>query len=522
MLDLVSVGLAVPATLLISAPLWPSPQLRNSAARLRSAITRLAGLQFLLAIALLASLAARGFEPIEMTVPGIERLAALSFYLDGVSSLMLVLVSFVGCTICRYSVRYLDGEHSQIRYFQWTGSTIGAVCLLVVSGNLLMFMACWIATSIGLHQLLLHYGHRPVARRAAWTKFTISRLGDAALIAACIIIYSEFQTLQFSSLFTKLELLSGTNSRIQWASWLLVVGAVTKSAQFPFHTWLPLTMETPTPVSALMHAGIVNAGGYLIIRTSPLVALSPVSMTALALVGAVTACFAAVVMLTQTSVKKSLAYSTIAQMGFMMLQCGLGAFSAAMLHILAHSLYKAHAFLSSGSVMTQRRATEGIKTDTAPLAWSIVAVTFCTIAAFLVMAFLVLGVNINEKPGGLLLGGILCLALTQWASRTMQARNIQLTLRSLSVAGALCLAYVGCFAAVDGMIAGSLPVAIPNAGAWLIAAVAGGGFVGMYVLHLAITRSTQPPWMQALYVHASNGFYVESVMRRVFGPLLNA
>ena len=247
-------------------------------------------------------------------------------------------------------------NQTQGQYFAWTGFTIGAVSLMVISGNLLMFVVCWVMTSLGLHQLLLHYGHRPAAQRAAWTKFTISRIGDAALLAAIVVIYSEFKTLHFAELFAAVgSSPDAATAATSVAGFLLIVGAITKSAQFPFHTWLPQTMETPTPVSALMHAGIVNAGGYLIIRTSPMVSLTPWALSLLAVIGGVTACFAAVVMLTQTSVKKSLAYSTIAQMGFMMLQCGLGAFSAAMLHIVAHSLYKAYAFLSSGNVIEEQR-----------------------------------------------------------------------------------------------------------------------------------------------------------------------
>ena len=145
---------------------------------------------------------------------------------------------------------------------------------------------------------------------------------------------------------------STRTSELTWLCLSLVCGAMLKSAQFPFHSWLPDTMETPTPVSALMHAGIINAGGFLIVRLSPLVTLSPLSLHILAVVGAFTAIFASLVMMTQASVKRMLAFSTIAQMGFMMLQCGVGAFSIAVLHIVAHSLYKAHAFLSSGSVVS--------------------------------------------------------------------------------------------------------------------------------------------------------------------------
>ena len=127
---------------------------------------------------------------------------AATVYYDGVASLMLTLVSFVGWVICRYSIRYLDGEADQGRYFRWTAFTIGAVSLTVISGNLLMFVASWVMTSLGLHHLLLHYGHRPAAQRAAWTKFTISRFGDVSLIVAIAILYAEFKTLDFAELFT--------------------------------------------------------------------------------------------------------------------------------------------------------------------------------------------------------------------------------------------------------------------------------------------------------------------------------
>ncbi len=327
--------LILPAAILAALVCLPNSWVNSRVGAFRQFVTQIAGLQFAIAGCFAVAHAA-GWVPVIHAVLASfagELPIAVTVYYDGVASLMLALVSFVGWVICRYSIRYLDGEATQGRYFRWTAFTIGAVSLMVISGNLLMFVATWVMTSLGLHQLLMHYGHRPAAKRAAWTKFTISRIGDAALVAAIVILYSEFKTLDFAELFAVAGSLASVTPAMHVAGFLLVAGAVTKSAQFPFHTWLPQTMETPTPVSALMHAGIVNAGGYLIIRTSPLVSLTPSALTTLAIIGGVTACFAAVVMLTQTSVKKSLAYSTIAQMGFMMLQCGLGAFSAAMLHI---------------------------------------------------------------------------------------------------------------------------------------------------------------------------------------------
>ena len=269
-------------------------------------------------------------------------------------------------------------------------------------------------------------------------------------------------------------------------------------------------METPTPVSALMHAGIVNAGGYLMIRTSPLVSLAPHSLTFLAMVGGLTACFGAVVMLSQNSIKKSLAYSTIAQMGFMMLQCGLGAYSAAMLHILAHSLYKAHAFLSSGSVMAHRAAVGSTRQPSGSPDWTKVLITCAVIAGMLGASFATVGVDVSEKPGGLLLGGVVCLALTYWVSLSIQTGSHSLLAWSLIIAGALCLTYAGSFAAIDSIVSSSLPAETVNLGDWLVIAIVGFGFVGMYLLQ-AMLSSMRPRrrWVNALYVHASNGFYLE-------------
>jgi NAD(P)H-quinone oxidoreductase subunit 5 len=438
-----------------------------------------------------------------------------------VSCLMLTLVSFISWVMCQYSIRYLDGEATQGSYFRWTSLTIGSVCLMVVAGNLLMFIVAWVMTSLGLHKLLLHYGHRPAARRAAWTKFTISRIGDVALVVAAALIYSQFQTLEFAELFAMVGSLTSVTVETQVAGFLLVVGAITKSAQFPFHTWLPQTMETPTPVSALMHAGIVNAGGYLMIRTSPLVALTPWALTVLAIVGGVTACFAAVVMMTQTSVKKSLAYSTIAQMGFMLLQCGIGAYSAAMLHIVAHSLYKAHAFLSSGSVIAERAASRGSLFAPNQIHWSKLTAVGLSLIAILSTSLAVLGIDLTNKPGGLLLGGLLCLAMTHWIAQVMRSGSYVMWIRSIAVASGLCVVYSASFGAVDAFIAASLPVFSVPKTFGLVTGFIASSFLGLLILQVALTSGRGAAFLNKWHIHASNGFYVESTLRRVFGPLLN-
>lgn len=528
--DAFALILSLPALLLIANLCVSSRWANQNVLGYRKVITTVAAIQFLVA-AVFAVSQLIGWIPQLSSVlvsSGDSAALAATIYYDGVASLMLALVSFVGWVTCRYSIRYLDGESTQGRYFKWAAFTIGSVSLMIVSGNLLMFVVCWVLTSLGLHQLLMHYGHRPAAKRAAWTKFTISRLGDAALISSIAILYSQFNTLDFAELFETAGAITEPTVAMMAAAALLVAGAITKSAQFPFHTWLPQTMETPTPVSALMHAGIVNAGGYLIIRTSPLVSLAPWALTFLAVIGAITACGAAVIMLTQTSVKKSLAYSTIAQMGFMMLQCGLGAYSAAMLHILAHSLYKAHAFLSSGSVMADRYATQvAIQPDASAeqnvSPFGLVAAPIAIVASLLV-AFWAFGVDPLAKSGGLLLGGVLCLAMTHWVWRVMAVAkaspsNAGLVPRSLAIAAGLCTLYVACFVSVDAVVAASTPVASGPQLGWFVAAVVVAGFAGMFALQIHLQSNTGLASMTRWRIHASNGFYLENALRRVFGAL---
>lgn len=547
-------GVGLPSAMMIAAGLMPSSLANAHVKTARTWITRLAGIQFALAVIVAVGwvIGGAGLRHAVLLEPSDATPLGLSVHYDGISSLMLALVSFVGWSICRYSIRYLDGEPGQGRYFRWTALTIGAVSLMVISGNLLMFVAAWVMTSLGLHQLLLQYGDRPEARRAAWTKFTISRVGDVALITASVLIFRVFGTWEFDQLFaaaeaTRLSGASGSDAfEMKAIGWLIMLGAVTKSAQVPFHSWLPLTMETPTPVSALMHAGIVNAGGYLIIRTSPLVAMSPTALATLAAFGGVTACFAAIVMMTQTSVKRSLAYSTIAQMGFMMLQCGLGAFSAAMLHILAHSLYKAHAFLGSGSVIDRRASTliqgmrsaspvggvqgavegavEGAGDADPPVGGLMQRWTdrLILIASFLITMTLYFGVmsacgiSPAAKPGGYILGFTLCLAMTYWIGRAFASDRAWVIGVAVASTAGLLVAYALGYLVVDRLIGSRTAAVTTGPLVWMIAGIVLLGFGGLFVLNQMLAGQRRSPKLDAFYVHASNGFYIDGAARRLW------
>ncbi|MFT7638588.1 MAG: NAD(P)H-quinone oxidoreductase subunit 5 [Pirellulaceae bacterium] len=521
-MELFAVALALPILCLLALACVPSYFANLHQKLLRLIVTSIVGLEFLIALLFAVAQGTSGATARSVSLLHwiVEPSVNFGIYYDSATSLMLLLVSFVGCVVSRFSIRYLDGEATQGRYFQWLGFTIGAVSLMVVAGNLMLFFVAWVMTSFGLHFLLLHYRQRPAAHRAAWTKFAISRLGDAFLIAALVVTFKTFGTFELSELFARAGEV-GTASQSKAAhvaiGWLLMLGAVTKSAQFPFHTWLPDTMETPTPVSALMHAGVVNAGGYLVIRMSPLVALAPSALVTLAVIGAVTACFAGIVMMTQSSVKRALAYSTIAQMGFMMLQCGLGAFSAAMLHILAHSLYKAHAFLSSGSVVSQSLATRGAKVPTASSRATfayLLAATAATVLTYLSIAHL-FGVDIAAKPGGVVMAFILLLALTTWGWRLFTLESSRAAVVGLVGVAGLCLAYVGSYLAVDYCLSTSTPVVqFPLAARLVFFSIALAFFV-LFALHTVLLRPVQPAWLAPLRVHAANGFYIDAIYHRI-------
>lgn len=481
----------------------------------RSLATRLAGGQCLLAIAASVSLMLGSSEQAVFTLLG-----ALSFQCNGTSMLMFTLVSFIGWITCRYSVRYLDGETIQGRYFKWMSFTLGSVGAMVLSADLSTFCLLWCLTSFGLHNLLLHYAERPAARRAAWTKFIVSRLGDAALLSAVCLYYPLVSSLQFSELAAAAtDATMASQPAFQVATCLLAIGILAKSAQMPFHTWLPLTMETPTPVSALMHAGIVNAGGYLLVRSSPLLTSSIAAQSLVIVVGTLTACLASIIMVTQTSIKKKLAYSTIAQMGFMLMQCGLGAYSAAMLHIVAHSLYKAYAFLTSGSVMAQRAAMQAALPNVRPLSWlGTLAVLLGVMATAWAMLWSV-GQNPVAKPGGWLLVALLSSAITFWLAQTIATGKLSLIVRASLVALVLIGSYAIGFALMDEMVAGqstasqTLSTSSWSAAQSLFVLTA---FLGLFIFQLAIQSPTMANHLRAWQIHAANGFYLESWLRRRF------
>ena len=289
----------------------------------------------------------------------------LTLYVDQLTVLLLLLVTGVSGVVHVYSSRYMIGESRYNRFFAVIALFTFSMILLVMSGNLLMLLISWEVMGLCSYLLISHAAERPSACRAATKAFLINAAADIGFSFGIILTFVTFGTLDIPTILAQAEGMQDyTINILGWMGlelnihpvtvipFLLFAGAMGKSAQIPFHVWLPLAMEAPSPVSALIHAAtMVNAGPFLLVRLSPLIILSPYAMAFIAIIGVSTAVFAGIVSLTQSDIKKILAYSTMSQIGFMVMACGLGAFSVAIFHLLAHGCYKAFFFLSTGNAL---------------------------------------------------------------------------------------------------------------------------------------------------------------------------
>lgn len=285
-----------------------------------------------------------------------------AFHLDRLAAVMMVVIAGIGTLIYLYSLRYMRHELRRARYHTLLALTVATLLCMVSSGNLLLLFLCWQLLSWLLSFLAYNHVHPPTAR-GAFRTFVMLRFGDVAFLAGIILAYSLYGTLDFQELFARAAQASITFSIVPgWPggpelrastviTLLIFVGAMSKSAQVPLHMWLPDSLYAPTPVHALLHAGIINAGGFLINRLAPLYGASPSTLHAVFAVGLCTALLGAGMMLTQNDIKKTLGYSTIGQMGYMIMECGLGAFALAVFHLIAHGLFKATIFLNCGNVI---------------------------------------------------------------------------------------------------------------------------------------------------------------------------
>nr|WP_152664681.1 proton-conducting transporter membrane subunit [Devosia geojensis] len=436
--------------------------------------------------------------------------------LDAVSAVMLLLVSFVGWVALRYSTSYMDGEARHGAFTGWLCATLASVLFLVQAGGLVQLVAAWIATSLFLHKLLLFYPERVQARRAARKRFVIARIGDVALIAAAILLAAGFGTTDIVAILDAARAGEAPVSAL-WATGPIALAALLISAQFPINGWLTEVMETPTPVSALLHAGVINAGGFLLIRFADLMLLVPSVLAVLVMVGGFTALIGGLVMLTQPAVKTSLAWSTVAQMGFMILQCGLALFPLALLHIVAHSLYKAHAFLDSGGAVERVAATRRPGPVAIPNAK---AVGRAFVLALVIYAVIGAVFGIAEKsPQAIALGAILILGVAYLLAQGLaDAAPRALTRRTALYSAAAAAGYFGLQTGAQWLMSGTLPpTPAPGPLEWALIVLAVISFGIVAVAQAMFPLWAYHPAAAGLRVHLSNGLYANAVFDRILG-----
>ena len=268
--------------------------------------------------------------------------------IDALSCMMLLVVTLVGTLIQIYSTGYMSEDSRYSRFFAYLSLFMASMLGLILADNLIMFYMCWEGVGVCSYLLISFWFEKISAARAGMKAFITTRIGDTGFFLGILLIYFTAHTVYFKDLAH----LEGYNSLYLVAALLIFCGAVGKSAQFPLHTWLPDAMEGPTPVSALIHAAtMVAAGVYLVARCFSLFSLTGVSLTVVAVIGAITALMAASIATVTNDIKRVLAYSTISQLGLMMLGLGVGGYSAGTFHLMTHAFFKALLFLCAGSII---------------------------------------------------------------------------------------------------------------------------------------------------------------------------
>jgi proton-translocating NADH-quinone oxidoreductase chain L len=282
--------------------------------------------------------------------------AGFTLYLDQLSLLMLLIVTGVGFLIHVYSVRYMAEEGGYYRFFSYLNLFMFFMLTLVLAGNYLLMFVGWEGVGLASYLLIGFYFRRDSAASAGKKAFVVNRIGDFGFIIALFLLIKHFGSLDFGRVFSLINAQAlpsdATTALLTTIALLLLVGACGKSAQIPLYVWLPDAMEGPTPVSALIHAAtMVTAGVYMIARSHAIFDRAPAALIVVGSIGAATALLASTIAVVQHDIKRVLAYSTISQLGYMVMACGVTAYSAAMFHLMTHAFFKALLFLAAGSVI---------------------------------------------------------------------------------------------------------------------------------------------------------------------------
>ena len=295
---------------------------------------------------------------------------SVGFLLDELTSVMLIVVTSISSLVHIYSVGYMKGEDGYYRFFSYLSLFTFSMLMLVLGNNFLQLFFGWEAVGLSSYLLIGFYYEKVSAADAGKKAFIVNRFGDFGFILGLFLIYVSFGTLHYEPIFAHVDqianqtftLLGITLNLPTAIALLLFCGAMGKSAQLPLHVWLPDAMEGPTPVSALIHAAtMVTAGVFLVARCNPIFELSMTALNVITIVGSITCLFAATIALTQTDIKRVVAYSTISQLAYMFIACGVGAYSAGIFHLFTHAYFKALLFLGCGSIILGMHHEQDVK-----------------------------------------------------------------------------------------------------------------------------------------------------------------
>ena len=394
--------------------------------------------------------------------------SVLAIRADQVAVVLLLLVFGVSAIVQTFAMRYLAEDERAGWFAAGAGLLTAGSAALMTAGTLVVLAIGWTVAGVALCLLLATYWHLPSARDGVRRTAAAFLVGDLALWAAVALVAAQHGTVDLRALQS--ESLGGPVIAV--VALLVVVAALSRSAQIPFHRWLPATLAAPTPVSALLHAGVVNAGGVLLIKLSSLVTASGLAQAATIVAGAATLGYGAVIMLVKPDIKGALVHSTMAQMGFMILTCGLGLWAAAVFHLVAHGFYKATLFLSSGSAIAYRRrksALPGHQLSAGERIRAMVpAVLVPAAGLYLAVTVIPMGPGDHTAEWALLLFAWVtgAAATMGWLARRPGFGGVLTAAAFLLPAS---LGYVWLVATVSGFMAPALPIAaLPPIATWLI------------------------------------------------------
>lgn len=446
----------------------------------------------------------------------------ISLRLDPLSVLVFAMINLIAFIVLRFSYNYIDGD---ARHGVFTGrlaATIASVQLLVLSGNLGLLWFTWMLTSFSLHRLLKFYPGRTRAVIAARKKFITARLSDAFLLGALVLLYRHFGSGNLEVIIEGMRQVSGREMslHLELAALCIAIAAILKSALFPTHGWLVEVMETPTPVSALLHAGLLNAGPFLVARLAFVVHGSTYGPLVLIIFGGFTALFASVTYLTQTSVKTALGYSSVAHMGFSLLLCGMGLYAAAMLHLVAHSFYKAHAFLSSGSAIDVLKASRISLPSRLHNPWRLLASAALAFAIFAGLAY-VWGIILFESISFFAVSAVMAMGVSLMLSKAFDSKGSgQVMVKTALLAGAVGIAFFSLEAAMSKLLGVHVPIiATPGVASILLIAGLLVLFATVVLIQMTASQSPLSPHWQRWAIHVRNGLYTNAWYDRMAGAL---